>query len=361
MEEIMFDKLEALTDHYQELTEAIAQPDVIQDYPRYQAYLKERSALEPLIARFEEYRRVEKHIAETYELVNDPELEAEAAFELNRLEAEKETILNELKMLLVPPDPLDDRNVIMELRAGVGGEEAALFAADLLRMYLKYADRNQLKASILSMSDTDLGGINEALLMISGPEAFARMKFESGVHCVKRVPVTESSGRIHTSTVTVAVFPEAEELELTIDPSDLRIDVFHASGHGGQGVNTTDSAVRITHLPSGLVVSCQDERSQLENKAKALRVLRSRLLDKMTEEKKTAVALDRKNQIRWGDRSDRIRTYYFNHDYVVDHRLNLTVNRTANVMNGDLAPFIDELRLAEKTERLNIKTGSELV
>ncbi len=357
----MFDKLEAMTDRYRELTEAIAQQDIIQDYPRYQAYLKERSSLESLIVTYEEYRRVEKHIAETYELIHDPELEAEAAAELNTLEAKKQSLLNELKILLVPPDPLDNRNVIMELRAGVGGEEAALFAGDLLRMYLKYADRNQLKASILSLSDTDLGGVNEALLLMSGPEAFARMKFESGVHCVKRVPVTESGGRIHTSTVTVAVFPEAEDIELTIDPSDLRIDVFHASGHGGQGVNTTDSAVRITHLPSGLVVSCQDERSQLENKAKALRVLRSRLLDKMMEEKETAVAQDRKNQIRWGDRSDRIRTYYFNHDYVVDHRLNLTVNRTANVMNGDLTPFIDALRLAEKTERMNIRTGSDLV
>lgn len=357
----MFDKLEAMTNRYRELTEAIAQQDVIQDYPRYQAYLKERSSLESLIVTYEEYRRVEKHIAETYELIHDPELEAEAAAELNTLEAKKQSLLNKLKILLVPPDPLDNRNVIMELRAGVGGEEAALFAGDLLRMYLKYADRNQLKASILSLSDTDLGGVNEALLLMSGPEAFARMKFESGVHCVKRVPVTESGGRIHTSTVTVAVFPEAEDIELTIDPSDLRIDVFHASGHGGQGVNTTDSAVRITHLPSGLVVSCQDERSQLENKAKALRVLRSRLLDKMMEEKETAVAQDRKNQIRWGDRSDRIRTYYFNHDYVVDHRLNLTVNRTANVMNGDLTPFIDALRLAEKTERMNIRTGSDLV
>ena len=357
----MLDKLEALNDRYRELTEAIAQPEVIQDYPRYQAYLKERSSLEPLINKFEIYHRIEKQLAETHELINDPELEAEAVAELNILEAEKEKLLNELKILLVPPDPLDDRNVIMELRAGVGGEEAALFAGDLLRMYLKYADRNQLKASILSLSDTDLGGVNEALLLISGPESFARMKYESGVHCVKRVPVTESGGRIHTSTVTVAVFPEAEDVEMNIDPSDLRIDVFHASGHGGQGVNTTDSAVRVTHLPSGMVVSCQDERSQLENKAKALRVLRSRLWDKMMEEKEAAVAQDRKNQIRWGERSDRIRTYYFNHDYVVDHRLNLTVNRTASVMNGELTPFIDALRLAEKTERMNIRTGSDLV
>ncbi len=355
----MFEKLEALTDRYHELTEAIAQPDVIQDYPRYESCLKERSSLEPLISTYEAFQQVEEQIAGTQELISDPELSGEAISELAVLTEKRNALLDKLKMLLIPPDPLDNRNVIMEIRAGVGGEEAALFAGDLLRMYLKYADRNQLKASILSLSDTDLGGVNEALVMYSGPQAFAQMKYESGVHCVKRVPVTESGGRIHTSTVTVAVFPEAEELELTVDPADLRIDVFHASGHGGQGVNTTDSAVRITHLPSGLVVSCQDERSQLENKAKAMRVLRSRLLDRMREKRETALAEDRKNQIHWGERSDRIRTYYFNHDYVVDHRLNLTVNRTANVLNGDLAPFIDALRLAEKTERLNNKTGSD--
>ena len=355
----MFEKLESLAGRYRELSEAIVQPEVIQDFPRYQAYLKERSALEPLVHKYEKYLENEKQITDTRPLLSDPDFTSEAEKELSVLSAEQDVLVGEMKMLLVPPDPLDERNVIMEIRAGVGGDEAALFAGDLMRMYLKYADRNQLQASILSLSDTDLGGVNEALLMISGPEAFGRMKFERGVHCVKRVPVTESSGRIHTSTVTVAVFPEAEEVELTIDPADLRIDVFHASGHGGQGVNTTDSAVRITHMPSGLVVSCQDERSQLENKAKALRVLRSRLLDSLREERAAAHAEDRKNQIRWGDRSDRIRTYYFNHDYVVDHRINLTVNRTQNVMNGDLGPFIDALRLAEKTERMNYRSGSD--
>ena len=349
----MFDKLDALTDRHRELVEAIAQPEVIQDYPRYQAYLKELSALEPLVLKYTEYLQVDKQIAEVRELLADPDLKAEAESELSALNDRKLKLIDELRLLLVPPDPLDNRNVIMEIRAGVGGEEAALFAGDLLRMYLKYADRNQLQASILSLSDTSLGGVNEVLVMISGPEAFARMKFESGVHCVKRIPVTESGGRIHTSTVTVAVFPEAEEVELNVNPSDLRIDVFHASGHGGQGVNTTDSAVRITHLPTGLVVTCQDERSQLENKAKALRVLRSRLLDRLREDQEAAHSEDRKSQIRWGERSDRIRTYYFNHDYVVDHRLNLTVNRTANVMNGDLSPFIDALRLSEKTEKMN--------
>ena len=355
----MFEKLDSLSGRYRELSEAIAQPEVIRDYPRYQAYLKERSTLEPLVLKYESLLQAEKQIDETRELMSDPDLASEAESELKQLTERSRVLTEEIKLLLVPPDPLDDRNVIMEIRAGVGGEEAALFAGDLLRMYLKYADRNQLQASILSLSDTDLGGVNEALLLISGPEAFGRIRFESGVHCVKRVPVTESSGRIHTSTVTIAVFPEAEETEISINPDDLRIDVFHASGHGGQGVNTTDSAVRITHLPSGTVVTCQDERSQLENKAKALRVLRSRLLDRMREEKESALAEDRKNQIGWGERSDRIRTYYFNHDYVVDHRLNLTVNRTANIMNGDLAPFIDALRLAEKAQRLNFNTGSD--
>ena len=349
----MFEKLEMLSDRYRELTEAIAQPEVIRDFPRYQDYLKERTSLEPLFDTYQSYLSVEKQIKESTELLSDPVFSSEAEKELAKLSPEKERLVSKLKLLLVPPDPLDDRNVIMEIRAGVGGEEAALFASDILRMYLKYADRNQLQASLLSVSDTDLGGINEALILFSGSEAFARLKFESGVHCVKRVPVTESSGRIHTSTVTVAVFPEAEEIELAIDPADLRIDVFHASGHGGQGVNTTDSAVRITHLPTGLVVTCQDERSQLENKAKALRVLRSRLYDKMLVSREAAHAEDRKNQIGWGERSDRIRTYYFNHDYVVDHRLNMTLNRTANIMNGDLTPFIDALRLAEKTEKMN--------
>lgn len=356
----MFKKLEALSDRFHELSEAIAQPEVVQDYPLYQAHLKELSSLEPLVGKYGRLLQVDRQIAGARELLSDPDLSAEAERELDSLTAERDTLIEELKLLLVPPDPLDNRNVVMEIRAGVGGEEASLFAGDLLRMYLKYADRNQLQASVLSLDDTDLGGVSDALLMISGPEAFARMKFESGVHCVKRVPVTESSGRIHTSTVTVAVFPEAEEPELTIDPSDLRIDVYHASGHGGQGVNTTDSAVRITHLPSGLVVTCQDERSQLENKAKALRVLRTRLFDRLLEEKAAEHAENRKNQIGWGERSERIRTYYFNHDYVVDHRLNLTVNRTSGVMNGDLSPFIDALRLAEKTDRMNKKTGSDL-
>ena len=348
----MFEKLQSLKDRYEELTEAMGQPEVISDYARMQEIMKERAGLEEIVAGYGEYLELQRHLAEARELMSDPDMAEEARAEATELEAREGPLLERLKMMLVPSDPLDSRDVVMEIRAGVGGEEAALFAGDLMRMYLKYCDRGGLKASILSLSDTELGGVTEALLMISGQEAYARMKFESGVHCVKRVPVTESGGRIHTSTASVAVFPEAEESELVIRPEEIRIDVFHASGHGGQGVNTTDSAVRMTHLPTGLVVTCQDERSQLQNKAKALEVLRSRLLDRQREEARAAMDADRKGQIAGGDRSQRIRTYYFNHDYVVDHRLGLTVPRVQNTMNGDLDPLIGALRLAEKTERL---------
>ncbi len=348
----MIDKLDSLLDRFRELNESISQPEIIRDYEKYQQLLKERSSLQPVVDKYLEYQSVSRQILDAEELLSDPLLASEAENEINELTKVRKAMTESLKMMLVPPDPMDSRNVILELRAGVGGEEAALFSADLLRMYLKYADRNGLSSEIMSLNSSDLGGVNEALLMISGHDAFARMKYESGVHCVKRVPATESGGRIHTSTVTVAVFPEAEDVEFEINPADLRIDVFHASGHGGQGVNTTDSAVRITHLPTGTVVTCQDERSQLENRSKALKVLRSRLLDRLVQEKAESRALDRKNQIHWGDRSDKIRTYYFNHDYVVDHRLGLTVSRVANVMNGELSTFIDALRLAEKTDRL---------
>ncbi len=355
----MFEKLSEISERCRELSEAISQPEVILNYPLYQAYLKEQAELQPIADTYRKYLAVSEQIAQAEELLSEPEFAAEAQEEITRLTAEKKSLQSTLQLMLVPPDPLDSRNVFLEIRAGVGGEEAALFAGDLLRMYLKYADRNQLQASVLSLSDTDLGGVNEALLSVTGPEAYAKMKFESGVHCVKRVPVTESGGRIHTSTVTVAVLPEASEVEIAVDPADLRIDVYHASGHGGQGVNTTDSAVRITHLPTGLVVTCQDERSQLENKAKAMRALRARLLDQARAAQSSEIASDRRSQIGSGDRSERIRTYYFNHDYVVDHRIGMTVQRTANFLNGDLNPLIEALRLAEKTEQLKAINNRE--
>ena len=348
----MLEKLDSLLNRFNELSAELEAPEVQQNYARLQECMKEQSSLLPVVEKYKAYLSVCGHLEEARELISDPLMAEEARSEAELLSQQKSSMENELKMLLLPPDPLDSRNVIMEIRAGVGGEEAALFAGDLLRMYQRYCDRHRLQFSLLNLSDTELGGVSAALITISGPQSYACMKFESGVHCVKRVPVTESGGRIHTSTVTVAVFPEAEEPELNILPSEIRVDVFHASGHGGQGVNTTDSAVRLTHLPTGLVVICQDERSQLENKAKAMKVLRSRLWDRVREEQSASQAEARRSQIGHGDRSERIRTYYFNHDYVVDHRIGLTVSRVANTINGDLDPFVDALRLAEKTEKL---------
>ena len=348
----MFDRLLQMSERFDELEQIMVQPEIASNYSLLQSLIKEKKDLEPLVLKYRSYLSLQKQLNDAEELLHDPLLAAEAENEISSVRPRLSSLRDELELLLIPEDPLDSRNVILEIRAGVGGEEAALFACDILRMYRKYCDRSGLSVSITSLNDTDLGGVSDASLLISGPESYARLKFESGVHCVKRVPVTESSGRIHTSTVTVAVLPEAEETELVLSPADIRTDVFHASGHGGQGVNTTDSAVRLTYLPTGLTVICQDERSQLENKAKALRVLRSRLFAEKREKEEAARASDRKEQIGSGERSDRIRTYYFNHDYVVDHRLALTVSRTANILDGDLDPFIKALRLAEKTCRL---------
>ncbi len=354
----MFDKLEQIRSRFHELNEEILQPETAGDFSRCQACMKEISAIRPVAEEYESYLGIIRQIQDANGLLSDPELSAEAQAELNMLESERNRKLDQLRLLLVPPDPLNNRNVILEIRAGVGGEEAALFAADLLRMYQKFADKNELSLEVLSVSPTDLGGISEVLTMVTGKEPFAKLKYESGTHCVKRVPVTESGGRIHTSTATVAVLPEAEEVEIDISPSDIRVDVFHASGHGGQGVNTTDSAVRLTHIPTGMVVVCQDERSQLENRNRAMKVLRSRLAEKARIRQEAEVAAERSQQIRNADRSDRIRTYYFNHDYVVDHRIGMTVNRTSEVLNGELSPFIEALKLAEKTDRLaSISSG----
>ena len=348
----MTEKIRAVLDRYEELEQEISQPTVISDLPRYQACLKEMASLEQLAGKAREWFRLDRLEAEAQSLLTDADLAEEARAELRQLSDDREKLSQEIRLLLIPEDPMDSRNVAMEIRAGVGGEEAALFAGDLLRMYLKFADKAGMQASVAFADETDLGGVSSALVIFSGPGAYGTLKYEKGVHCVKRIPVTESSGRIHTSTATVAVFPEAEDVELEVNPADLKIDVFHASGHGGQGVNTTDSAVRVTHLPTGMVVTCQDERSQLANKNRAVRVLRARLLDRIRSERIASMAQDRSSQIQFGERSDKIRTYYFNHDYVVDHRLGMTVSRASNVMNGDLQPFIDALRFAEKTERL---------
>lgn len=349
---IMFSRYEQIRDKWDELTEEISQPNVIADVSRYQEAVKQRAALEPFVLAWQEWQDTEKRLREAEEMMADPEMAEMAAQEVETLKPLREELTRRMRLLLLPRDPMDERGVVMELRAGVGGEEAALFTADLLRMYVRYAERHGLRAEIVNESRTDLGGLNEGTLSITGEGAYGWMKFESGVHCVKRVPATESGGRVHTSTGTVAVLPELEDVELTIDPEDLRVDVYRSTGHGGQGVNTTDSAVRLTHLPTGIVVTCQDERSQLKNKYKAMKVLRSRLLERARERQGAAYAADRLAQIGTGDRSERIRTYYFNHGYVTDQRVHMTLNRIGDIMDGDLDEFMTALRQKEQDERL---------
>ncbi|MGQ9511639.1 peptide chain release factor 1 [Thermodesulfitimonas sp.] len=351
----MLEKLDKIEERYEELSRKIADPEVIADYSRWREYVKAHAEMEEIVHTYREYKKVNWDI-ENAELLlreeNDPELRDLAAEELKLLKEQKEALTERLKVLLLPKDPNDEKNVLLEIRAGTGGEEAALFAADLLRMYLKFAERRGWRSEMMSSSPTDLGGFKEAIVLIEGRGAYSQLKFESGVHRVQRVPETEASGRIHTSAATVAVLPEAEEVDVAIDPKDLRIDVFCSTGPGGQSVNTTQSAVRITHLPTGIVVTCQDEKSQHKNRDKAMKVLRARLLDKMQREQQEKIAAARRSQVGTGDRSERIRTYNFPQNRVTDHRVGLTLYRLGEVLDGDLDELITALVTHHQAERL---------
>jgi peptide chain release factor 1 len=348
-----FETVRQIEERSQSIAQALADPGAA-SRPDYARLRKEHAETTEVVARFGEYREVLKQLADARLLAQSPdrELQELAQAEVGALEERQGALEDELRRLLLPKDPNDERNVFLEIRAGAGGDEAALFAAELARMYQKYAERQRWKVEVMDASPTGVGGLKEAVLFIQGRGAWSRLKFERGVHRVQRVPATEASGRIHTSTVTVAVLPEAEEVDVRIDERDLKVDVYRASGPGGQGVNTTDSAVRITHLPTGLVVTCQDERSQLKNRAKALRVLRARLLERAQEEQAAAIAADRRSQVGTGERSERIRTYNFPQTRITDHRIGLTLHRLPDVLEGDLDEIIDTLAAAEQAEKL---------
>lgn len=342
----MFDKLDFIEEKFESLGLKIADPEMIADHSNWLKLSKEYSNITPIVEKYRKYKEVKEGIAESKEIMeieDDKEMIELAQMELKELQEQIVELEEELKILLLPKDPNDDKNIIVELRAGAGGDEAGIFAAELMRLYVRYADGRRWKVEMLSSTETGVGGIKEASFMIKGEGAYSRLKFESGVHRVQRIPKTESGGRIHTSTATVAVLPEVEDVELEIHQNDLKIDVYRASGNGGQSVNTTDSAVRITHLPSGMVVTCQDGKSQLSNKAKALQVLKARLYDKMILEQHDEIAEERKSQIGSGDRSGKIRTYNFPQGRITDHRIPMTLYKLATYMDGEIDEMIDAI------------------
>jgi peptide chain release factor 1 len=352
----MLEKLEAIETKYEELSARASDPDVIANQSVWQKVVKEMGEMEPVVTAFRAYRSADDSLVETNELLDSGTLDAEEKelFKAEALALEKKVdeFSEELKGLLLPRDPNDDKNVILEIRAGTGGEEAGLFAGDLLRMYMRYAERRGWKTELLELNENGIGAIKEAVVMIRGRGAYSRLKFESGVHRVQRVPETEASGRVHTSAATVAVLPEIDDVEIEIDPNDVRVDVFRSSGNGGQSVNTTDSAVRLTHEPTGIVVSCQDEKSQIKNKDKAFKVLRARLYDLKLQEQNKEISDARRSMVGSGDRSERIRTYNFPQGRVSDHRIGLTLYKLAGFMDGDLDEVIDALGAADQASKL---------
>ena len=352
---MLFDKLRQIEERSHQIERALADPSIFGQQAEYARLRKEHADIQEVVEKFAEYKDVLKRLGEARHILaegGDRELAELAQSEIDELSARQTALEDELKKLVLPKDPNDDRNVFVEIRAGAGGDEAALFAAELARMYTKFAEAQRWKVEVMDGSPTGVGGLKDVILFVQGRGAWSRLKFERGVHRVQRVPVTEASGRIHTSTVTVAVLPEAEDVDVRVEEKDLRVDVYRSSGPGGQGVNTTDSAVRITHIPTGLVVTCQDERSQIKNRAKAMRVLKARLLERAQEEQQAAMAADRKSQVGTGERSERIRTYNFREGRVTDHRIGLTLYRLPTVLEGELDEIIDGLTAAEQAARL---------
>ena len=351
----MFDKLRQIEERYGELNRSLADPQVIGQPAVYARTAKAAADLADTVQKFDDYKSVLARVSEARHILaedSDREMRELAQSEIDELTARQAKLEEELRGLLIPRDPNDDKNVFLEIRAGAGGDEAGLFASELFRMYTKYAERQRWKWEVIDSHPTGVGGLKEVVALVQGRGAWSRLKYERGVHRVQRVPATESSGRIHTSTVTVAVLPEAEDVDVKVDEKDIQVDVYRSSGPGGQGVNTTDSAVRLTHLPTGLVVTCQDERSQIKNRAKALRVLKARLLERAQEEQAAAIAADRRSQVGTGERSERIRTYNFPQGRVSDHRINLTLHRLPAVLEGDLDELIDGLRDREQSQKL---------